>query len=92
MFLPSLYRLAAMKEYILQLSNQLSGIFYFSIYLNSGFCFLRALIGYSISEYPALFTDSPPVPQSERPQSRVYKFRAKCLPGFLPQQTKKFHN
>ena len=31
----------------------------------------RALIGYSISEYPALFTDSPPVPPSERHQTRV---------------------
>ena len=31
----------------------------------------RALIGYSISEYPALFTDSPPVPPSERRQTRV---------------------
>ena len=34
-------------------------------------CFSRALIGYSISEYPALFTDSPPVPPSERLQTRV---------------------
>ena len=33
--------------------------------------FLRVLIGYSISEYPALFTDSPPVPPSERRQTRV---------------------
>ena len=33
--------------------------------------FLRALIGYSISEYPALFTDSPPVPPSERRQTRI---------------------
>ena len=33
--------------------------------------FLRALIGYSISEYPALLTDSPPVPPSERRQTRV---------------------
>ena len=38
---------------------------------NSGYCFSRALIGYSISEYPALFTDSPPVPPSERRQTRV---------------------
>ena len=28
--------------------------------------FLRSLIGCSISEYPALFTDLPPVPQSDR--------------------------
>ena len=34
-------------------------------------CFLRTLIGYSISEYPALFTDSPPVLPSERRQTRV---------------------
>ena len=33
--------------------------------------FLRALIGYSISEYPVLFTDSPPVPPNERRQTRV---------------------
>ena len=32
---------------------------------------MGALIGYSISEYPALFTDSPPVPPSERRQTRV---------------------
>ena len=31
----------------------------------------RALIGYSISEYSALFTHSPPVPPSERRQTRV---------------------
>ena len=43
----------------------------FSIYLNSGWCFLHALIGYSISEYPALFTDSPPFPQNERHQTHV---------------------
>ena len=43
----------------------------FSIYLNSGQCFSRALIGYSVSEYPALFTDSPPVLLSERRQTRV---------------------
>ena len=29
------------------------------------------MIGYSISEYPALFTDLPPVPPSERRQTRV---------------------
>ena len=32
---------------------------------------MYSLIGYSISEYPALFTDSPPVPPSERRQTRV---------------------
>ena len=41
--------------------------------------FLRALIGHSIGEYPALFTDSPP-------KSR--KLRAKYLPGFLPETNK----
>ena len=30
--------------------------------------FSRTLIGYSISEYPVLFTDSSPVPPSERRQ------------------------
>ena len=34
-------------------------------------CFLHTLIGYSISEYPALFTDSPPVLLSERRQTHV---------------------
>ena len=29
------------------------------------------MVGYSISEYPPLFTDSPPVPPSERRQTRV---------------------
>ena len=29
------------------------------------------MIGYSISEYPPLFTDSPPGPPSERRQTRV---------------------
>ena len=33
--------------------------------------FSSALIGYSISDYPALFTDSPPGPPSERRQTRV---------------------
>jgi len=33
--------------------------------------FSRALVGYSISEYPALFTDSPPVRPSERRQTGV---------------------
>ena len=33
---------------------------------------MHALIGYSISEYPALFTDSPPaVPLSEKRQTRI---------------------
>ena len=43
----------------------------FSIYYNSGRCFLRALIDYLISEYPALFTDSPLVSPSVRRQTRV---------------------
>ena len=43
----------------------------FSIYYNSGQCFLRALIDYSISKYPALFTYSPLVPPSVRRQTRV---------------------
>ena len=40
-------------------------------------CFSRALIGYSISEYPVLFTDSPPVPPSERCQPREIKVTSK---------------
>ena len=34
-------------------------------------CFSRALIGYSINEYPVLFTDLLPVPPSERRQTRA---------------------
>ena len=44
---------------------------HFSIDWNSGYCFSSALIRYSISEYPALFTDTPPVPPSERRQIRA---------------------
>ena len=40
---------------------------------------MRALIGYSTSEYPALFLDSPPVPPSERRQTRV-----KCEQNAFP--------
>ena len=36
--------------------------------------FSRALIGYSISEYPVLFTDSPPVPMNERRQPLFFFF------------------
>ena len=50
--------------------------------------FSSTLIGYSISEYPVLFTDSPPVPPSERrqtkdgvPQVRVF------IPDSMPQAT-----
>ena len=32
---------------------------------------MRVLIRYSISEYPALFTDSPIIPPSERRETRV---------------------
>ena len=32
---------------------------------------MHALIGYSISEYPALFSDPPPVPTSEKCQTRT---------------------
>ena len=41
------------------------------VYYNSGECFSCAVIGCSISEYPALFTDSPPVPASDRRQLLV---------------------
>ena len=36
-----------------------------------GWCFPRTLICYSTSEYPLLLTDSPPVPPSKRPQTRL---------------------
>ncbi|CAH3141282.1 unnamed protein product [Porites evermanni] len=51
---------------------ELAEISDFSCSGEQGMCFSRALIGYSISEYPALFTDSPPVPRSERLQTRVH--------------------
>ena len=57
----------------------------------SGYCFSRALIGYSISEYPALFPDSPPVPPSERRQTRV-SWEQSAFPVCCRKQTKKFHN
>ena len=37
--------------------------------------FSSTLIGYSISEYPVLFTDSPPVPPSERGQTHFLFFK-----------------
>ena len=46
-------------------------IFTFSIYWNSGYCFSRALIGYSKLQYPVLFTDSPSAPLSVWRQTRV---------------------
>ena len=51
------------------------------------FVFLRALIGYSISEYPALFTDSPPVPPSERRQ--LAKLRLSKMPSRFATVTNK---
>ena len=49
--------------------------------------FLRALIGYSISEYSALFFDTPPVPPSERRQTRVKcEQNASCLPACCRKQ------
>ena len=57
------------------LSSSPIHIYYLFLYIylvyakTSGQCFSRALIGYSISEYPALFTDSPAVPPSERLQT-----------------------
>ena len=53
---------------IFAISDNIPGGKPVSIYQNSGLCFSRALIGYSTNEYPALFTDSPPVPPSERRQ------------------------
>ena len=57
----------------------------------SGYCFSRGLIGYSISEYPALFTDSPAVPPSEQRQTRV-SCEQNAFPVYCCKQTKKFHN
>lgn len=42
-----------------------------TVIMNPSITFSGALIGYSISEYPALFTDSPPVSPSERRQTHV---------------------
>ena len=42
-----------------------------SCILKQWIVFFLALIGYSISAYPTLFTDSPQVPLSERRQTRV---------------------
>ena len=47
-------------------------------------CLLRTLIDYSISEYPALFTDSPPVLPSKRRQTHVSCEQIKYLPGLPP--------
>ena len=54
----------------LQLGKYYTGYFVL-VYTKTVDSVLRALIEYSISEYPALFTDSPPVPPSERRQTRV---------------------
>ena len=61
-----------------------------SIYWNSGYCFSRALIGYSTSGYPVLFTVLPPVPPSERRQThkKTKKFHKKSNKLF-PKYTKK---
>ena len=48
--------------------------------------FSRALIGYSISEYPVLFTDSPPVPMNERHQPLFSFFFLSEFPDHWPQQ------
>ena len=48
------------------------------VYTKTVYSVLALISLYSISEYPALFTDSYPVPPSERSQIRV------CLPGLLP--------
>ena len=55
---------------------------FISIYWNSGYCFSRALIHYSISGYPVLFTDSPPAPPiaSERRQTRVVRYEQNRFP------------
>ena len=43
--------------------------------------FSLALIGYSTSGYPVLFTDSPPAPPSERRQTRI-SYEQNGFPGF----------
>ena len=53
--------------------------------------FSRALIGCSISEYPALFTDSPPVPPSERRQTRV-SYEQNGLPVCCRNKQRNFTN
>ena len=63
-----------------KIDNNIWTLIHNSIYLNSGKCFSRALIGYSNSGHPVLFADSPPAPRSERRNTR----RAKWLPGLLP--------
>ena len=63
----------------------------FSIYLNSGQCFSLALIVYSNSGYPVLFT-------SQRPQTRVsyeqkaFRFAAVTSEEAVPDKTKKAMN
>ena len=41
------------------------------VYTFQATTFSRALTGYPIGDYPALFTDSSPVPPSKRRQTRV---------------------
>ena len=53
--------------------------------------FFLALIGYSISEYPALFTDSAPFPPSERRQTRVSGEQS-AFPVCCRKKQKKCHN
>ena len=44
------------KYHVFRVLKKLGSINFISIYLAGGLCFLRNLIGSSISEYPALFT------------------------------------
>ena len=50
--------------------------------------FRSLLIGYPISEYPALFTDSPPVPPNERSQTRVSCYSSKMPSQFAAETNK----
>ena len=53
---------------------------------------MRALIGYSVSDYPALFTDSSPVPPSEqRRQTRVRFVTNKEISQLIKQAVPEIH-
>ena len=54
-------------------------------------CFSRALIGYSTSGYPVLFTDSPPAPPSERRQTRV-RYEQNGFPVYRRSKRTNFTN
>ena len=63
------YRVDTSYMIIIIMYLNIPNMFYFSICYNRRKCFLRALIGFSVSEYPVRFTDSSAVPPSERRQT-----------------------